>query len=57
MLLKTSSFFFPSQFLCMVHLSDEILDGKLLKLLSSTLGQFPPVGIFDLEKRGLIYER
>lgn len=44
-------------FLQMVHLCDEISCGELFKALSSTLDQFPLVGIFDWGKRGLICER
>lgn len=37
------------KFLWMVGLCDGISGGELFKALSSTLGQFPPFGIFDWE--------
>lgn len=40
-----------------VHLRDDIPASELFKALSSTLGQFPPVGILDWENGGPICER
>lgn len=35
-----------------VYVSDDILGGELFKAISSTLGQFSPLGIFDWENGG-----
>lgn len=47
-----SVFFFFLWFLWMIRLCDDIWCGELFTALSSTLGQFPPVGIFDWENGG-----